>query len=210
MKVQRGDELRAVLFDLGGVLVDYDHAATIAAVASISRAGIGEVRRTFERAGTDFGTGRLNGDGFYQLLSREVGLESGFQRFAEKLCISQTRVDAAIDYAVSLARKEGVQVGIISNINEIHAEWVYRHLPELAQCQPVIMSNEVGLVKPDPAIYQLALSRLGAAPSDAIFIDDSEANARGAEQIGMAGIVHHEWRDTRRQIERFLAGSSAV
>lgn len=201
--------MRAVIFDLGGVLVDYDHTATIAAVAQISGGGIDDIKRNFERNGIDFGTGRLNGDSFYQLLDQEVGIEGGFQRFAEQLCITQTRVDQAIEYALSLTRREGVQVGIISNINEIHADWVYRHLPELAQCQPVIMSNEVGLLKPDHAIYRLALSRLKLPPADAVFVDDHEANVRGAVEVGMAGIVHREWSGTRLRIERFLAGGSA-
>ncbi len=52
----------------------------------------------------------------------------------------------------------------------------------------VVCSAEVGMAKPDPAIYRLAAERLGLPPEACVFVDDSEANVRAAEQVGMRGI----------------------
>jgi len=55
--------------------------------------------------------------------------------------------------------------------------------------EDVVVSGTERLVKPDPAIYRLALDRFGLAPHEAIFIDDREDNVRAAEALGIAG--HH-------------------
>jgi epoxide hydrolase-like predicted phosphatase len=52
----------------------------------------------------------------------------------------------------------------------------------------VILSAAVSLAKPDPAIYHLALDRLGTAPQSTIFVDDYEPNVRGAAEVGLQAI----------------------
>ncbi len=51
-----------------------------------------------------------------------------------------------------------------------------------------VVSWEVGLLKPDPAIYRLALERLGVEAPDALFVDDRAENVAGAEAVGMRGL----------------------
>lgn len=53
----------------------------------------------------------------------------------------------------------------------------------------IVVSGREKLVKPDPAIYRLALDRFGLDPEDAIFIDDRDDNIRAAEALGIRG--HH-------------------
>ncbi len=53
----------------------------------------------------------------------------------------------------------------------------------------IVVSGAEKLVKPEPAIYRLALARFGLAPEDAVFIDDNAANVAGAEAVGMTAIL---------------------
>jgi epoxide hydrolase-like predicted phosphatase len=53
-----------------------------------------------------------------------------------------------------------------------------------------VISGEVGLRKPDPAIYELAAERLGLAPSACVFVDDLPGNLKPARALGMATVVH--------------------
>lgn len=53
----------------------------------------------------------------------------------------------------------------------------------------VVESWEVGVRKPNPAIYRLACERLGVAPERAVFLDDQPANAEGARAAGLRAIV---------------------
>lgn len=53
----------------------------------------------------------------------------------------------------------------------------------------IVISGELGMVKPNPAIFALACERLGIAPGQAVFVDDSPANIAGAEQAGLTGLL---------------------
>ena len=88
------------------------------------------------------------------------------------------------------ARAHGARTAILTNnIKEYGDAW-RRTLPvdELFDC--VVDSSHEGVRKPDPAIYRIALERLGVAePSRAVFLDDFEANVIAARALGIHGIV---------------------
>jgi putative hydrolase of the HAD superfamily len=68
----------------------------------------------------------------------------------------------------------------------------------------IVFSFEEGLAKPDPKIYQRALSRLDVAASEAIFVDDRPKNIQGALQIGLHAIQFKDSQQVRGEIERFI------
>jgi putative hydrolase of the HAD superfamily len=68
----------------------------------------------------------------------------------------------------------------------------------------LIFSAEVGLAKPDRRIYELALDRLQVQPAEAIFIDDVQANVEAAQAIGLTGIRFLDSDQTVNDIEQYL------
>ena len=70
----------------------------------------------------------------------------------------------------------------------------------------IVYSHEVGVAKPDPAIYRLACERLGVQPEEAVFLDDREPAVEGARAVGMAGVVFRDNAQAICEIERLLAG----
>jgi putative hydrolase of the HAD superfamily len=88
---------------------------------------------------------------------------------------------------VRRARAAGVRTGLLSN------SWSVGHydrdlLAELFDAW--VISGEVGLRKPDPAIYALAAERMGLPPEAIAFVDDLPGNLKPARALGMATIVH--------------------
>ena len=69
---------------------------------------------------------------------------------------------------------------------------------------PIIISAEVGLMKPDPAIYRLALERSGCKAEETVFIDDSAINVEAAEDIGMNGIQFLSRQQTLNELADVL------
>ena len=70
----------------------------------------------------------------------------------------------------------------------------------------MIISAEVGLAKPDPRIFQLALERLGVEADQAIFVDDFERNVEGANALGLHGIQFQTPQQMRFDLDRLLNG----
>jgi putative hydrolase of the HAD superfamily len=69
----------------------------------------------------------------------------------------------------------------------------------------IVYSHEVGLAKPDPAVYALVCRRLGVAPEEAVFLDDKPAAVAGAEAIGMTGILFRDNAQAIATIEALLS-----
>ena len=68
----------------------------------------------------------------------------------------------------------------------------------------LVLSAEVGIEKPAPEIYLLALTDIGADPQDCIFIDDRQENVEGAEALGITGVLHTSNAETIAAVERWV------
>ncbi len=198
-------QLKAVIFDIGRVLVHYDQAQTIAGLESVCALPQAALAALHNRYSHDLGIGALNAADWHHTLIAEAQAVAGFDEFLAAYCAGMRRNDEALAYALALAGRPGVAVAALSNTNEAHVRWLDAHAPELRRLQACLFSNEVGLLKPDPAIYRLALDRLGVAPAQALFVDDLAANVAAAHALGLSGVVHTDWAITRPAIEAWLA-----
>jgi putative hydrolase of the HAD superfamily len=198
--------MKAILFDLGRVLVDYDHRASVTAVADHTTAGFAAVEQLMLTHAAALGVGELSAEEFYELLVTETGLRDDFATFIDRYAAGIQRNEPALAYAVALQQRPNVTVAVISNTNDAHVRWLDEQVPELVQLDLVMMSNEVALHKPDPAIFELALELLSVLPEQAIFIDDIAENVAAAQALGLAGIVHSDWSLTTPQLEAWLKG----
>jgi epoxide hydrolase-like predicted phosphatase len=103
--------------------------------------------------------------------------------------------------AVAAARRAGVRTGLISN------SWGTRRYnrEQLAELfDGVVISGEVGLRKPTPAIYELGAERVGLPPDECVFVDDLAHNLPPAAELGMATVHHLEPDQTIDELERLL------
>jgi putative hydrolase of the HAD superfamily len=109
--------------------------------------------------------------------------------------------DLRMQDAVAFARAQGIRTALVSN------SWGGRDYPAdvLERLFDVVLiSGEIGLRKPDPAIYARAASELQLEPSECVFVDDFRVNVEGAEAVGMAGILHRATEETLKKLEGFL------
>jgi 2-haloacid dehalogenase len=101
-------------------------------------------------------------------------------------------VSGAIDGSVALMKRlraAGVPLYAITNFSRTKFDLAARRFPFLLEFDGVVVSADEGLVKPDPAIFELFLKRFGLAAGDCLFVDDSPANIESARKLGIA--AHH-------------------
>lgn len=80
-------------------------------------------------------------------------------------------------------------VGLCSNTSQLHWEIAKQQLPFWKHFQPLVLSYEVGLMKPDKRIYERLTSESGVAPGKIFFVDDNQANVAGALEAGLQALV---------------------
>ncbi|WP_020390304.1 HAD family hydrolase [Kribbella catacumbae] len=95
------------------------------------------------------------------------------------------------------ARAHGIKTALLSN------SWGNSYPRETwdGMFDDLVISGEVQLRKPEAEIYLLAAERLALRPAECVFIDDMELNVVAARELGMTGIVHTSYDETRRELE---------
>ena len=109
--------------------------------------------------------------------------------------------DLKMQDAVASARASGIRTALVSN------SWGGRDYPVAVLVRlfdAVLISGEIGLRKPDAAIYLRAASELELDPAECVFVDDFRVNVEGAQAVGMAGIHHQSAEETLKELEGFL------
>ena len=99
--------------------------------------------------------------------------------------------------------KPHYKIGMLSNaaanwLGDMFEPWQVELFDE------VVLSYRVGVAKPEPMIYQTAVSELGVSYEESIFIDDSERYVVAAEDLGMKGIYHTDTAATIARIKELL------
>lgn len=198
--------MQAVVFDIGRVLVHWAPQVIEDALCQICTASPSQIRAARQAVHHEFSIGALGAAEYHRYLIRTIGITPVWDLFYEVYCRGLCRDEEGLSYATALKRR-GLAIGVISNTNAVHVQWLRDHLAEFAQFDSVIVSSDVGLEKPDPAIYRLSLHRLRALPDQVLFLDDLVENVAGAQAVGMAGVLHTDWDSSRRAVETWLADS---
>ncbi len=193
--------LDALLIDLGNVLVRFDHGLTLRRIAfaagvadpdSLRSALFGPIER-------DFDAGHLDPTSFFRQAERAAGLPS----VPDEIWRPAWRdIFEPIPEALALLSRlrPGVRKCLVSNTNELHWEGVKAVCDVESRMDALALSFEVGLVKPDPAFFRHALDLVGAAPGEALFVDDRSDFVEAARTLGIAGVA----AATTAELERGL------
>ena len=207
-----GGHLRGLLVDYGGVLTNPlpEFMAGWVKADGIDPDRFAELMRRWLGPGADrnpvhdLETGRISAAEFERLLAAELLERTPAQpgaadRAAGMLTrmFSGMRVESSMIDVVRTVRAAGVRTGLLSNSWGLDYErdgWD-------ALFDAVVISGEVGLRKPDPAIYVLASERLGLPPEQIVFIDDLRPNVQAAAAAGMVGVQHVDLQTTVSELE---------
>jgi len=204
----------AVLFDLHGVL-------TSSPWATLASVGTGAGRTQEEVLAVMLGDYAADGDHPWHRLERgEIGIAEYLPAVLElavaagvELDFTQLRgfserivVHDEVVACVRSLRADGYRTAIVTNNVREGAGW--RALLPVDELFDVIVDScEVGVRKPNPAIFAIALERLGGvAPERAVFLDDAPGNVAGARAAGLRAILVEEVGDALRELDELLRG----
>lgn len=133
------------------------------------------------------------------VLGRRVGGEE-LARLEELDARQWARLNPKTIDVLELLAGEGAQLALLSNMPEAIARRYETAAPWPRYFKNLYFSGRLGMVKPDPRIYQHVLSELGAAAADVVFIDDNRANIEAAGALGIRTVLHTEDTDLRREL----------
>lgn len=194
--------MQAVLFDVGGVLISLQK---LRAQACAAFGGVDDERlwQLYNELSLPACRGQESLADCWQRIAARLGVKLP-DEVLRSLWIKDFRssIETHHDVFEIVHRLAGrYRLGIVSNTLAEHAA-VHREDRLYDAFDPVVLSHEVGTTKENPAIFDLALDRIGAAPEATVFIDDFELYAKTAASRGIHPIVFRDAASLRSDLER--------
>jgi putative hydrolase of the HAD superfamily len=185
--------LDGLVLDYGEVLVRAQPPDSVTRMAALARFDEHEFRRRYWQWRLDYDRGAL-GDADYWARVLE-GSALGALPDGERVSIGEALAGADYDswsdfreemweIAAEFKRRGG-RTAILSNGVPAVIDRVRQHRPLAKYFDVVVVSCEVGCVKPDSRIYEICLEQLGTAPEATLFVDDRVENLEGAARLGI-------------------------
>ncbi|HEU4830929.1 MAG TPA: HAD-IA family hydrolase [Candidatus Saccharimonadales bacterium] len=119
------------------------------------------------------------------------------------------RDERAFEWLRNTRKDTTRQIALLSNIGR---GWLDDFIPITERTELfdiVVLSNEIGIMKPDARAYNITAERLGVLPEECVMIDDSASNIEGAKHAGMQGVIFESVDQAGADLVRILESSRA-
>jgi len=180
-----------IYFDLGKVLVDYSFERMFRQMGGTAGIEPQQVQSVLA-AGLqlDYETGRLNSREAHEVFCRQTGTRPDYEAFSLACNDIFTPIDSMLSVVAQL-HQAGHRLGILSNTCEGHWNHCLQRYTLLSEFFSVYaLSFEIGVLKPETAIFRKAAELAGCQPEEIFYTDDLPGHVAGARSVGFDALVY--------------------
>jgi HAD superfamily hydrolase (TIGR01509 family) len=195
--------ITAITFDLGNVLVKVDHLRFCRRLAALAGLSPQEVfAQVFESSlEPGYDTGRITSREFYERVEAHFGVTLAYAQFCDFWCDIFDPMDAMEAVVTQLASR--FPLFLLSNTNSLHFDYIRERFGAILKpFQALILSYKEGSRKPEAAIYQALIQKVGCPAEEILFLDDKVDFVEAARQQGLAAWQFHSPQELQQDLER--------
>jgi HAD superfamily hydrolase (TIGR01509 family) len=182
---------KAVVFDLGKVLLDFDYSIAGRRIAARGKMSAAEVQKFIDHSPLLFRleTGQMSQDQFFAEVQSATAFDGTLDEFTGFFADIFSPIQPMLKLHAAL-RRRGVPTYVFSNTNELAVSHIRKTFPFFSQFNGYICSYEHGAMKPDEKLYQVVerTSRLGG--SELLYLDDRQENVAAGAARGWQAVLH--------------------
>lgn len=192
------------IFDMGNVIIDIDFKRVLGVWSHLSgtplatlteRFKMGEVFQQHER-------GEISDEQFAADLCDEMGIALSFEQFSAGWHAVFVGLRPEVITLFQKLREEGHRVVVLSNTNRLHLDFWPQHYPEIeANTDAIYLSQNLGMRKPEPEIFQHVLDKEGFTADQAVFFDDVAENIEAARAAGIEAV----WVEDNQTVPKYFS-----
>ena len=187
MNVESG-ALRAIIFDWAGVFCSPGEPYSHPELYKQTGLTLAQIETRTEPLRTRYYRGTIATDEFWRGVIVELGLQHiTTQELSDAYLASYTLYPGTLASADSM--RPQFKTALLSNLTADMMEHVVRAHDVKKYFDHSVFSNEIGLMKPEPESFNIALERLGTSAKETLFVDDSPTNIAAAEALGMQTLL---------------------
>jgi FMN phosphatase YigB (HAD superfamily) len=185
--------IKAIVFDLGNVLISFDHAIAARRIAKLSHKSLEEIYRLFFDSDLTqhFEEGKLSSQDFFLQVKEMLGLSIEYEEFLpiwnEIFFLTDENHQV---YGIAKGLTATHTTALLSNINELHFNYLKARFPVFDVFHHLFASYALGAIKPNPSIYKKALETLKVKPDEAFYVDDRAELIEKASLLGMRAFLY--------------------
>ena len=181
-------EIKAVIFDWGGVLIENPTEGILRYCREILGIGTGCMLAAYRKLIPYFQEGKISEEEFWKGVRRRTGAKGGLPASLWLEAFEHSYVEKEDVFAVAHAiHGRGCRTGILSNTEKPSRPIMERDSYRIFD--PVVLSWEVGSAKPQGRIFEVLIETLSMDPSEILLIDDVAANITAAKDLGLRGLL---------------------
>lgn len=195
-------DYKAVIFDLGRVLVDFDFKRGYRQLEGLCPYAAADIPKRLAGTGLveAFESGRIEPRAFVAEIAAVLSLDIDYERFCGVW--SSIFTEALIPESMLEGLKARYRLVLMSNTNAIHFEMLRRSYPLLRHFHHLVLSFEVGAMKPRPEIYRAALERAGCAPGECFYTDDIAEYVEAGRRMGIDAVQFQSVAQLEEQLQQ--------
>ncbi|MDB5762923.1 MAG: putative haloacid dehalogenase-like hydrolase [Herminiimonas sp.] len=182
--------VKALLFDLGGVLIDVDFNKAFEVWSRYSGTPASLLRSRFSMDAfyQQHERGEIDAGEYFDSLRSSLGITLSHAEFETGWnAILGTEIHQTTALLVSLKQK--IPLYVFSNSNAVHQRyWTAEYAAMLNHFERVFVSSDIGKRKPDPEAFLHASREIGMPPDRIMFFDDTRENVDSASRVGMHAV----------------------
>jgi HAD superfamily hydrolase (TIGR01509 family) len=182
---------KAVVFDLGNVLLDFDYGKTVQRIKDKCKMSEPELRKVFSASPLfdKFEHGQMTPDEYFAEIQRITCYSGSFHDFAEFFGDIFTEAPVMLAWNEELRRKK-IPRYILSNTNDLSIRFIKKRFPFFNQFDGYVFSHEHRVMKPATRIYEVVEEISKLRGPDLFYIDDRQENIHAAAARGWQAIHH--------------------
>jgi putative hydrolase of the HAD superfamily len=193
---------RAILFDLGKVLIHFDFQLGYRALEGRCPYAAAEIRRRLAATGLveRLETGLIEPRDFVSRISSALELGLTYEEFRGVWsCIFR---EALVPESMLEGLAKRYRLVLLSNTNAIHFEYIQQTYPLLRHFHGLILSHEVKAMKPQPEIYRAAVAMARCRPEECFYTDDIAEYVAGARTLGIDAVQFESCGQLQGEMKR--------
>jgi glucose-1-phosphatase len=181
--------VKTVIFDLGRVILPLDFKRGYAGLAPLCGVEEAEIPRRLATTDlvTRYESGAIESRDFVHALSKHLNFNTSYENFCEiwnSIFLPETLIPESMLEGLA----KNYRLVLLSNTNEIHFEMIRGKYPLMRHFHELVLSYEVGAMKPLPKIYRRAIEAARCAPEECFFTDDIAEYVQGARDAGIDAV----------------------
>ncbi len=200
--------IKAIIFDIGGVVLEWPTRLEVDVIYRYIAERFGfnfeEVKEKIKALVYPLKGGEITEKECWSRFFNSYGkaLPDDWKDLWQKIFREKAKLNEDVMKTVKALKSNGYQLAVITNTIPSHNAWVEK-MKWYEPFDILVISCKDGVVKPEPAIFELALKKLGLKGHECIFIDNVEKNIRGAERAGLHGILFENAEQMKKDLEKF-------